>query len=1363
MEARQTGPFGPEAQDDDDDISLTSTDHEGDGAGDADKDWVVDDLLAERPHPDKPGQTQYLIKWEGFPLEDCTWEPEENLGPGLLPQWEETKKEIEAGKRTPFDLEIYNAACIAKAERHMKRNAKRKRLGLPLTDPFPEQPSPEHPSPEDSSAPVVGHDHMDSSDEAGEVNEVEPDTSVSREPQIQKHATNQKIFKGIPSSTKVRTELSPTRAPKARRPSHSSLPKPSSEAPQPVISSTKTAGPGGTATGYQGTARKPSTTTNQHVARGVFSIAPGQKPKGPVSKPSSSTNKFAGKRLTATRTRPQPAAQRTSNVFIGGKQRRQRRSLADVMVDPTKAPKQFSTMRIRNIANKRAIDKSDATANFSSIPASFFLTNDGTVPKSKDPPTPSEAPSLTHSPVAISPMDTSNPATATAPAPAPAPKVKKSVRFTEVEDDKPEDGGVDPLFDEPMDIDEPPAAPVASTSHPTGLRKLSLTSYQERGHTQVVSRTVMFGPDSSQELRVMFHGVVRHGVTHHSDSWLSAFMAQDKIHFDTTCASYNFLSQAGFLIGERLSTGAIESISREQASLLENVAEWLRRSSSGMHLVTSEYSILVYPTGCDGWKDLNHDIGTINPEAPLRHLIYKSPIDTRLYPLVPVPLMNFDDPGQGSQCQLLIKELSGLDFDKWLPQEPKQKDNQVYMLLFPPDEAQVSMMIKFWLRSCRPGCRIFSTENPGSWLKFHECVKAGAGGTVIVHSDMTLSLRKIRRIWKMVESNAYTFWDLATGEFDPPLYPSGPPAGEFNPLLYPSYPRASIEPGTLQMTRLFPFGRAILITPSLVLSEPDVLYKFLQWFKNYAANPNYLIMACADFPNYLRDVTLEKEKEYKEFCDTNDRNVNRLLEEFGRRKEDIEATFRAWELLNDIVKNHGDENTSEDIRKVFWITDFIDPNDEQSLVNYFLWWSTTRLDRYRRFYILGSRSSKIKRAYRNIPVPAYTDISVSDPDVAAARQDERIAKENGNDDEMSPGAPIDLDSQSGAGVERSSISQPSFKFPSALFSTDRATELRRWCTNNERLRKASWSRLHANPVSWVDVPMADQFGDALCTYDTFKNWFHGAPPFSSHLNTWYGLFYTIDKVWDPLEPLSTYGRHPWVAIYRPVEPHLHKKGYKNMELFIWDVAAGDNEPTRGHSGCLDMQCRLVDLVREETLKKYPGRFLDRVWVSSATNLKVNAGDNLLDITCCMIEDIYNDARHWLPPFQELLEERGWKGVPKQEWENGMALGSASRRRSRREILPIPRNASDEGKLERSIWHPPRGKPRDGGSTICLNDLYDAALKARLESPSCQMMRYQYRPTVEWYADQAKEHRDAGYIYVDSGERIVNKMFRGMKK
>ncbi|KAI0010616.1 hypothetical protein F4779DRAFT_638786 [Xylariaceae sp. FL0662B] len=1301
--------------DDIDDISLISTDQEGGEEEDANKDWFVDDVYAERLDPENSGEVQYLIKWEGFPLDQCTWEPVKNLGPGLLAQWEETKQDIAAGKQKAFDVEEYNAACRAKTERHMRRNAKRRRLGLPLSRPMPAELAVE----------AQEGEELDPS-------HVSPETKPQ---QITKQKTPEKT-----ASPAGKEDNNQHRIMNVRQPS----------------SVSKLSKQGSTITGYQGTARKPSKSTNQR--RPGTTLRPSSTLPARPPKPSSSlANKFAGKqRWTATRTHPRPAETLApvTNIFTGGKERKKRANLGDVMNDPTKAPKAFHSMRVQNIAKKKGIERNDGVPpSISSIPKSFILTSNETDQRkqdqirTKDPSNPLETPSLTHGSVALPPDSTTVAAS--------APKAKKSVRFMEAEDVEPADypmtDAPDPVLDEPEDARHPLAVSEPAKQPPSAPKKLTLANYHGRAQTQVVSKTVVFGRTGSNPIRVLFSGIVRQ-----SQPWLSAFVAQETLHFNTTCVSYDFLSQQPHLLGEILAAGAVENFSNETPSTLANAAANLQRGSLGLHLVADEFSILVYPSACDDWKGLGYDMGTVKPEAPLRHMIYKSQADPKLYPPVPLPRtpVSIDDKEQGSYSRVVIKDLTGLNFAQFLPQEPKLRDNQVFMLLIPEREMQVSNVIKLWLRSYQPDCRIFSHEYKESWSRFHEAVRAGAAGTIIFHEDVTCSIRKIPRIFQMVDSRrCYTFWDLATGQFNPPRFPSDIDA--------------SIEPGALQLTRLFPHGRAFLITPSFALSDPERLCQFLDWFQAYCCNPNYLLVACADFPNYLKAVTLEKEEErsllYKDH--RNSLRLEDLLDEFGLRKVDLEKRFRAWQLLKEIIKQYGDGNTSEDIRKVYWITEFIDPNDEQSLVNWFCWWSTTKLDRYRKFTVLGSSAGRNKWAYRNIDIPAYTDTTVSDPDLALSRETQERkareaveeaedAKEFGDD---TPATPTNTNSGLSPDKMITQHSRAPYEFRSEIFKSDRADELRGWIAEFNRSRSASWAKLHPNPVSWLGVSMADHFGDSRCAYDTYKNWLGRAPIFSSHVNTWYGLFYTIDKEWNNEVSPNTYGRHPWIAVFRPNSPHNTRVPYKKMELLIWDVSAAERKRVWGRSKLLlDMQYRLANLLREEVPQKCEGYKLDSVYISSKTKLQYSPNDNPLDVTCRRIREMMDDGKFWLPPFTTMLPSRGWDLVEMSDLQESSPAMSSSIPKP----TSFPKHHTDKGKPLRSIWHAPSPRAQsEGERSKCFNDLYESAYRARLKDGAVQTMRYQYRPTLEWYHDLKAEGRDASHVNVDSADKVLYKLLQ----
>ncbi|KAI1099754.1 hypothetical protein F4804DRAFT_321048 [Jackrogersella minutella] len=1382
--------------DDTDDISLTSTNNGDDD--EEDKEWFVDQLLAERPHPEIPGETQYLISWEGFPMDECTWEPAGNLGPGLLVQWEDTKKDIKKGKKKAFDVEIFNVAYREKEERRERRNAKRKRLGLLA----PRQPlSPESHVQKRSPSVLKDGSTLDTaldpafSEEAQEMDDVDSGLAPSKtKPQEAEEVVTPKTplptlstpsilptkptpstLPGYPAPStlpeKPRVETTGTPNANKKKPARTQTPILPPKPPKQPKEAKRTASSDGTAsttkTGYQGTARKPSADKNAASSKASSSKAPNQ--KTPASTPkisslpppklsSSLANKFGVKKHTATRTKPQTAAppKRTSNVFIGGKEQKKRASLVDAMDDPSKAPKAFSSMRVMNIAKKRGIERNDMVhPSLASIPPSFIITNDRSngpnadQTKTNAPSAPSEPPSLVQSPTEISPTN----------GPISGPKVKKSVRFMEAQDvmreDVPEDVSMTDAMNDTVDhsvggldsVGRPAESPV-SASVPAPARRLSLASYQERGQAQVVAKAAVFGKAGSKPVRVLFSGITRQ-----SQPWLSTFIAQETLNFSAVCASYNFIPYKPNLVQEILSTGAIETNSNEIGSTLANIAEHLRRGSSGSHLVTEQFSILVYPSNCDGWKGLGVD--NHNSVSPLRHVIYKAPVDRRLYPPISIPRApaRLSHTKEESHCQILIKDLFRLDFSRLLPQKPEQKDKQVFMLLFPEREAQVCNMMKLWLRSCQPNCRIFSNELRDSWVKFNETVRAGAAGTIILHEDVSVAIRQLPRTYQLLDNKrCYTFWNLATGQYDPPRFPSDVDT--------------TIEPGTLQMTRLFPHGRAFLITPSFALSDPIRLCQFLDWFKNYCVNPHYLIMACADFPGYLKDITLEKARESERMHASNkgEPRLEEMLADFGLSETDLKARFRSWEILKEIMANFGDEETNEEIRKVEWITDFIDPNDEQSLVNYFCWWSTLKCDQYRKFTVLGSSNNRNRAAYRHIEIPAYTRETVSDPDVALVRDSkQRQAKEaietGGHINGVGQGSHTTPGYADTRSIPTTPVSRTLSDFESVIFKNDSAAEIRMHITSIfKRFKPANWARLHANAVSWLNVSMADHLGDPRCEYDTFKNWLGKSPVFGRVMNTWYGLFYTIDKDWNPKASPNTYGRHPWIAVIRPVDPHLSPKRYEKMELFFWDLSCRDRERDQGRSSLLlDMQRGLIDVVKQEIPFKNSRYYLDRVYVSCTTHQEFSSSDHPLDVTYRRLEEMLSNSKTWLPPFGGLLYDRGWTLLPETEWQRDTTAESSDLLPAAQLLHePPPSYDNDNTKFRRSVWHAPRPKAK-GAKSKCGNHLFEAASEARRQNSSRQMMRYQYKSTLDWYHDMKMEGRDASHVNVDSADKILPRL------
>ncbi|RYP60873.1 hypothetical protein DL770_009907 [Monosporascus sp. CRB-9-2] len=1218
-----TGDGGDTA--DDDDISITSTDY---GPED---DFEVEELLAERENPDVPGGYEFLIKWAGYPIDQCTWEPRHHLGDGVYEGWEETKAEIQAGRREPFDIHVYHRAIqeasLAKAERHRRRNYKRMRLGVSPTEPLPEHFYVQSPT----EVSIASKDDSDDEAEAVEVDEIDPGRLPKSPPRpgVQR-VIKQKTFQGIPSA-RTRKEgpaesgrASTSITPPPKVPSKSP-PKPSQgPIPKPRPSTTSTI------TGYQGTARpavarKPSTNTDARAAKSTSGKPPTQPAKASSSiapstsagptKSSSLRDKFSGKKATRT-----PQANSITSVFTDGKQRQRRKTLADVMTDPTKDPKQFSNMRIQNIARKRGIEMNDAAPlSISSIPAAFILKNEQAKPKGllgnqrghEANPT-AESPTFQATPIPHAASANSGADTVGA---APVKKRKKSVRFQDdTEDLMPMSvDNVDPLLSEHAGLESHSAAPETSTAPSSGKKKLSLANYQGRSPTQAVSKACLFGKNCSLEIEVKFSDIPRH---HHQ--WLSSFLGEENLQFHLVCSSQDFMHQRVFLCQEIFSGGTLDAESRESASALQNVAEYMRRRSSGLHLAKPEYSILVYPSKCEGWEGLTGGQVPESPtEAPLRYLIFKSPMDIRQYPTNPNTPEETLPAEDKSTIERLVKLMMDLDFSQMTTQNPKDKDNQVFMLVFPPEDTQLLRVVTLWL-------------------------------------------------------------------------------------------------------------------------HPKRFYDFMHWFSGFCHNARYLIAISADFPSWLHDLFMEKSKEKTRY-----------------------------------YKEHeGEPHFDEDVNRVMWAPREINPNDEQSLVNWYFWWSTVFLDRHRRFYVLGSNAKNKDRAYRTVRVPNYApdqtlnlnELQEKNRAKKEAEEEQMLAFWERQTEEQNPGAMTDADSHSSKADNRTTesstnvspiggraslTSQNGRGFPSKLFMGDRADELQTWLRNLNKEMYTTWSTPFWQPVSWQDVPMADHFGDHRCDYANFTHWLSRCAKFRRVKNTWAGLFYTPGGDWDPTKPASSYKRHPWVAVLRPVNPHFNEEGWAATELLIWDLSV------EKEADLSDMQTRLINFVRREVSKVAPEYFLHRVWFSNRKHSDVSGYDHPLDITCVQLRAMLGEAKFWLPPFDGVLRNRGWTELPLsyvadklRQDEDPIHPGGHQQ--------PFPTHYSDEAEPVAYVWLPPRGTTKQ---FRCYNDLYEAAYQNRVKDSTCREFRYSYRPTLEWYEEQKKEGRHCTHVCVDAADRIMAKLPR----
>ena len=144
--------FGSPESSDDDVVSVTST-----VLSEPREEYPLEAILAERTVAD---HTEYLVKWEGYPDERCTWETRSNFqDDNTMFEWETRKMRIDRGLQRPYDvsaLEDKVETWIAATEkRKSRRRAKRLRLGLTVATDESEKQI------ESSSNLQSGEDEMD--------------------------------------------------------------------------------------------------------------------------------------------------------------------------------------------------------------------------------------------------------------------------------------------------------------------------------------------------------------------------------------------------------------------------------------------------------------------------------------------------------------------------------------------------------------------------------------------------------------------------------------------------------------------------------------------------------------------------------------------------------------------------------------------------------------------------------------------------------------------------------------------------------------------------------------------------------------------------------------------------------------------------------------------------------------------------------------------------------------------------------------------------------------------------------------------------------------------------------------------------
>lgn len=669
--------YEPADESDEDDVSSATSSDEDEG-----DEFEVEMVLSERPNPDDPTQSQYLIKWENYPMDQCTWEPLHNLGEGVLHGWEEARAEIEAGKREPFDIAIFEDAVRSAHNAELESLSSDRGL--------------------DVGAAVSGSDedkddYNDNSSKKGHGDNTTDPASLSS-PSLRLMDEPAKTTNLSTSTVKLATQ--------------DRLPPEGSQ--HGVLAAPR----------YQGTATKATRPQagRDSVPKPVTSkfSADKSRPKSSIpataatldSSSSSLRDKFTGKKAIRSR--------HVSRIVMPGeKQHHSRQKLGDKIGDPSQDPKQFPSWRAMKIARKRDIKNGDlAPRDVAAIPAHFLISNDRgkiATPKSK----------VTSSETSVRPIlkddDVAPPAKKAKKA------ARKAVRFTDVDGSPLDVGATAESLQDIMDIDQPLLPG----------KKLSLSTYQARSRTRAITKPCSFGPEGSAEIQIIFDGVP--AVT---EPWVTIFVNVKGIAFCRECGIGDFVAQRQTLVSTESQVGVMRAASPDLDAQLVHVAANLRQEGTALLFYRSQFAVLVFPSDILAWVDNIGHLPSAESRTALMYLLFKPASDAQLLPepvLQPALQVSLE---QQPDLVKLFKDILCLDPRVLRPRDPAEKRGQVFMLCFSSENQLLCQFLALWLSkiSAFP-----STEDSRYSAKKNRFHRKCASGLSYLPIQFTWSVEELRK------------------------------------------------------------------------------------------------------------------------------------------------------------------------------------------------------------------------------------------------------------------------------------------------------------------------------------------------------------------------------------------------------------------------------------------------------------------------------------------------------------------------------------------------------------------------------------------------------------------------------------------
>ena len=526
-------------------------------------------------------------------------------------------------------------------------------------------------------------------------------------------------------------------------------------------------------------------------------------------------------------------------------------------------------------------------------------------------------------------------------------------------------------IDEPMPyVDEPEEIGAKQSVLPevSKLRtKISVDDYKKRkGIIKSVNsraKAMYFGSEASRSIAVDFGQF-----SEDRQLWKASFASLKEIRLDQFCVAQHFQARQNDLVKTTYCHGSLttDPHDSEATQVVSKVANELRLRSGGIMAQCPDFFVLVYPS-MEEWKFV--EAATNYSSTGLRYLIFTT---TERIPKL-APPKDPDPFTVGKYCRALMKKVHNLSWSRLLDSNPRHARHHFYMFI-PPSNNRTTRLLFSLIKEVSTEYKVYGSNTEGSWDFFVNSPSIKSG-IIFIHESMICEMTDLPGLWTLIHDTrgrVNTFWYIVDQPMKIDVF--DPPPGT--------------RPGQLTAARLMPHGHCIFLTPSFLVAEPERALQLVRWFRRKAKNaPGYLnkIIICYKGREYLHDVGEEKLDEQDDHNLRNRDNPGREAEEaaLGLSWKTNEARFLLHAEIRDILMEpatdiypycYQDDCIDENSSMVLWGPSCFAQDDEKNLVAWFAGWAVMRMDRYRKFTVVGTNHTSHLKAVRkpHFATPPYS-------------------------------------------------------------------------------------------------------------------------------------------------------------------------------------------------------------------------------------------------------------------------------------------------------------------------------------------------------------------------------------------------------